>query len=46
MGFNENFTLVKVYSLSVSLISWEMVLIGDPLYQPFRSRGGLRTEIK
>lgn len=34
-----DFTLVEAYSLSVPFISWKMVLIGDPLYQPFRSRG-------
>ena len=34
-----DFTLVEAYSLSLPFISWKMVLIGDPLYQPFRARG-------
>ena len=36
-----DFTLVEAYSLSLPFISWKMVLIGDPLYQPFRARGVL-----
>jgi len=36
-----DFTLVEAYSLSLPFISWKMVLIGDPLYQPFRQRGVL-----
>jgi uncharacterized protein (TIGR03790 family) len=34
-----DFTLVEAYYLSLPFISWKMVLIGDPLYQPFRGRG-------
>lgn len=34
-----DFTLVEAYFLSLPFISWKMVLIGDPLYQPFRLRG-------
>ncbi len=34
-----DFTLVEAYTLSLPFISWKMVLIGDPLYQPFRQRG-------
>lgn len=34
-----DFTLVEAYSLSLPFVSWKMVLIGDPLYQPFRGRG-------
>lgn len=34
-----DFTLVEAYFLSLPFISWKMVLIGDPLYQPFRARG-------
>ncbi|RUM42824.1 MAG: TIGR03790 family protein [Desulfocapsa sp.] len=34
-----DFTLAEAYFLSLPYISWKMVLIGDPLYQPFRSRG-------
>ena len=36
-----DFTLVEAYQLSLPFISWKMVLIGDPLYQPFRQRGVL-----
>jgi len=34
-----DFTLAEAYFLSLPYISWKMVLIGDPLYQPFRARG-------
>lgn len=34
-----DFTLAEAYFLSLPFISWKMILIGDPLYQPFRSRG-------
>ncbi len=34
-----DFSLVEAYSFSLPFISWKMVLIGDPLYQPFRKRG-------
>jgi len=34
-----DFTLAEAYYLSLPFISWKMVLIGDPLYQPFRKRG-------
>ncbi len=30
-----NLTLVEVYYLSLPVLSWKMVLIGDPLYRPF-----------
>ncbi len=36
-----DFTLVEAYSLSLPFVSWKMVLVGDPLYQPFRQRGVL-----
>jgi uncharacterized protein (TIGR03790 family) len=36
-----DFTLVEAYFLSLPFVSWKMVLIGDPLYQPFRRRGVL-----
>ena len=29
-------TLAECYALSVPYLSWQMVLIGDPLYRPFR----------
>jgi len=34
-----DFSLAEAYFLSLPFISWKMVLIGDPLYQPFRQRG-------
>ncbi len=36
-----DFSLVEAYYLSLPFISWKMVLIGDPLYQPFKERGVL-----
>jgi len=34
-----DFTLAEAYFLSLPYLSWKMILIGDPLYQPFRARG-------
>jgi len=31
------YTLAESYFLSVPYLSWQMVLIGDPLYRPFRN---------
>ncbi|MDT8405488.1 TIGR03790 family protein [Sulfuriflexus sp.] len=31
------YTLAEVYFLSLPYLSWQMVLIGDPLYRPFRN---------
>jgi hypothetical protein len=36
-------TLVECYSLTNPYNSWMMVLIGDPLYRPFKYRAGLAT---
>lgn len=32
------YTLVESYFLSTPFLSWQMVLIGDPLYRPLRNR--------
>lgn len=32
------YTLVESYFLSLPYLSWQMVLIGDPLYRPFRNK--------
>ena len=32
------YTLAETYILSLPLLSWEMVLIGDPLYNPFAKK--------
>jgi len=32
------YPLVESYFLSLPYLSWQMVLIGDPLYRPFRNR--------
>ncbi|NOZ68423.1 MAG: TIGR03790 family protein [Deferribacteres bacterium] len=32
------YTLAEVFSLSNPYLSWRMILIGDPLYNPFRNR--------
>ena len=33
-------TLGEVYLISLPFLSWQMVLIGDPLYRPFGSGKG------
>jgi uncharacterized protein (TIGR03790 family) len=33
------FTLAECYFLSTPFLSWQMVLIGDPLYRPFKNAG-------
>jgi uncharacterized protein (TIGR03790 family) len=33
-----DYTLVESYFLSLPWISWQMILIGDPLYRPFAER--------
>jgi hypothetical protein len=35
------YTLVEAYSRSIFLTSWMMVLVGDPLYNPFARHGRL-----
>jgi len=32
------YSLVESYYLSLPFLSWRMVLVGDPLYRPFRNR--------
>ena len=34
------FSLAECYLVSIPYLSWKMVLIGDPLYRPFRNRVG------
>jgi uncharacterized protein (TIGR03790 family) len=31
-------SLAEVYIISLPHLSWKMALIGDPLYQPFKTR--------
>jgi uncharacterized protein (TIGR03790 family) len=31
-------SLVETYYLSLPYLSWKMVLIGDPLYRPFKEK--------
>jgi len=33
-----NLTLAECYIISVPYLSWKMVLIGDPLYRPFKNK--------
>jgi uncharacterized protein (TIGR03790 family) len=33
-----DYTLAEVYFLSLPFLSWQMVLVGDPLYRPFKKR--------
>ncbi len=37
-------TLAETYWLTNPLVSWKMVMIGDPLYRPFAARPALRVE--
>ncbi|MEA3544540.1 MAG: TIGR03790 family protein [Thermodesulfobacteriota bacterium] len=32
------YTLAEAYFLSLPYLSWQMVLVGDPLYRPFKNR--------
>jgi hypothetical protein len=34
-----SYTLVETYFLSLPSLSWQMVLVGDPLYRPFWKPG-------
>ncbi|GKT06876.1 TIGR03790 family protein [Desulforhabdus sp. TSK] len=34
-----NLTLSECYTISLPFLSWRMVLVGDPLYRPFKARG-------
>lgn len=38
------FTLAETYWLTSPTVSWRMVLIGDPLYNPFARQPALKTE--
>jgi uncharacterized protein (TIGR03790 family) len=38
-------TLLEVYFHTVPQVSWMQILIGDPLYQPFKGRPALRVRI-
>ncbi len=38
------FTLAECYAYTASLNSWMQMLIGDPLYNPFRNRPALKLE--
>src|SRR5262249_52379626 len=38
------YTLVECYSKTLLLSSWMTVLVGDPLYNPFRARPRLRVD--
>ena len=35
--FNGHYTLVESYFFSLPHVSWQMILLGDPLYRPFRN---------
>ncbi len=42
--FDSRLTLAEVYFLSCPMLSWRMVLLGDPLYRPFRIRTGFTNK--
>lgn len=35
---NDQLSLAECYILSIPYLSWQMVLVGDPLYRPFKNR--------
>jgi hypothetical protein len=37
-------TLLEVYFLTVPQVSWMQILIGDPLYQPFKNNPAIRPQ--
>ncbi len=39
-------TLAECYAASLPYLSWQMVLIGDPLYRPFSAGRRTNTEAK
>lgn len=39
------YTLAESYFLSTPYLSWQMVLIGDPLYRPFRNVMGSKKDL-
>lgn len=36
-------TLAECYALALPFVSWRLVLIGDPLYAPFKTRGTVKS---
>lgn len=36
--------LAECYLLSIPFLSWQMILVGDPLYRPFGRQGGANVE--
>jgi len=40
------YTLVEAYYLTSRYISWRMVLVGDPLYNPWRGKGYTTAEVR
>jgi uncharacterized protein (TIGR03790 family) len=39
-------SLLEVYFLTVTQVSWMQILIGDPLYNPFKHHPAIRLQIK
>lgn len=40
------YTLAEAYFLSLPYLSWRMVLVGDPLYRPFKNPQGAGVRLK
>ena len=40
------YTLVEAYYLTTRYVSWRMVLVGDPLYNPWRDNGYTKVEVQ
>lgn len=39
-------SIAECYLISTPYLSWKMVLVGDPLYRPFKKESNLWTELK
>jgi hypothetical protein len=37
-------TLLEVYFLTVPQVSWMQILIGDPLYRPFKNNPAIQPQ--
>jgi hypothetical protein len=38
------YSLAEVFALTNPFLSWRMILVGDPLYNPFKNRSAMVLE--
>ncbi|MCA9423157.1 MAG: TIGR03790 family protein [Nitrospira sp.] len=43
--YSGRYSLVETYALSSRYLSWQMVLLGDPLYQPWKGHDPVREKV-